>query len=214
MKKAIGGIVIICVLLLAFVVAKPYLFGEDKEAGNQVAESSAQSTDVPESESVIASAVNPTKAPVSSSAEGADSEIAEKPSVTAEPTEVPTVEPTAVPTAEPTATPAIVEIPEPTKVPAPVSTATPALKPEVTAEPVEEGVSDEDIAYVAELLEIPVEKVQEVVDKAEEAGYVLDPNAIMNGEVDVKEMWGIVTEVFGPMESAKLLLKVMQMGFQ
>lgn len=213
MKKAIGGIVIICVLIVTFVVAKPYLFGEDKEAGNQVAEPAAQSTDVPESESVIASAVNPTKAPVSSSAEGTGGEIAEKSSVTVEPTEAPTVAPTAVPTAEPTATPAVVEIPEPTKVPIPVSTATPAPKQEAMTEPVEEGVSDEDIAYVAELLDVPVEKVQEVVDKAEKAGYVLDPNAIMNGGVDVKEMWGFVTEVFGPMESAKLLLKVMQMGF-
>lgn len=211
MKKAIGGVVIICVLLVAFIFARPFLFGEDAEAGNQVAESLEQSTEEPDVESVIASAINPTNSPTEN-AEGLGAVVENRTERTEIPTVEPTSEPTVVPTAEPTATPQVVEIPEPTKVPAPAVTETP--RPAETQEPEEEeaSVSDADITYVAELLDVPEEKVREVISRAEEEGYELNADTIMSGEIDVMEMWDIVTDVFGTTEATKLLLKVMKLG--
>ena len=214
MKKAIGGIVFICVVLMAFVIAKPHLFGEDAEAGNQMTASSVQPTEEPEAESVIASAVNPTKEPVPSTEQSSVvsesmTEVVERPTV--KPTAEPTVSPTVAPTAPPTATPKAVEIPESTKVPGP--TVTPTPQPAATPQPIDEGaISDDDIAYVAELLEVPEEKVREVIRRAEEAGYELDPDEIMNGNFDILGAWGIVTEVFGKKEATQLLFKVMKLG--
>lgn len=207
MKKAIGGMIIICVLLVAFVAVRPVLFGEDREDNHEVAESYGQATEEPDVESVIASAVNPTKEPVESS--GQPDVTPKTPAPTVVPTAEPTAKPTAVPTATPTPTPKVMEIPEPTKVPTPVVTVTP--KPMETETPVED-ITDEDIAYVAELLEVPEDKVREVIARAEEEGYVLDPDEILSGNFDIIGAWGIVTDVFGKKEAALLLLKVMKLG--
>jgi len=210
MKKAIGGIVFVCVLLMAFIIARPHLFGKDKEAGNQVAESSVQATIEPEAESVIASAVNPTKEPVASVGQSSD-DSENKTEREESPTVKPAVEPTLSPTASPTATPKVVEIPEPTKVPAPRVTPTPS--PTAAPQPADEGaISGEDIIYVAELLDVPEEKVREVIRRAEEEGYDLNPDEIMNGNFDIIGAWGIVTEVFGKKEATQLLFKVMKLG--
>lgn len=191
MKKALVGIGIICFLLTAFLFARPYIFGESDGEGQYVAGSLAE--EEPDAASVVASAVNPTKVPVQAEP-------------TATPDATPTVEPTLLPE-NPTPTPKAEQ--QPAK--EPVVTATP--NPTVTESPKEsDTVTDEDIEYVAGLLEVPEDKVREVVERAEAEGYNLNPEEIMKGDFDILGAWGIVTDVFGKQEAAKLLMKVMKLG--
>lgn len=117
------------------------------------------------------------------------------------PTKSPTVANTEAPTAEPTKTPTAAPTQPPTATP--VSDTTAQENTEIA------GVSREEIAAVAELMGVSEEEVELVIEKAAENGYTFDVEAIMAGEIDIQELWGVVTEALGEERAYELLIKAL-----
>lgn len=176
-----------------------------------------EQTSVPDTAPTKTPAENAEQTPTKTPTESRESASTQMPSVGQTPAPIKVPSPSQSPA--PTKTPAASQGEVPTKAPdtsqGVPSTKAPAAKPTTAPTPIptpeEEiaGVSRSEITATAEFLGIPEAEVELVLRTAEEKGQVIDVAAIESGEMDIKELWGLVTEALGQKKAYELLLKAL-----